>query len=561
MLISSARSFSFTVRSSSGVRSLGRSIPGISTNKVSLFTTSRTTSIATANQFLRCFSTATPSNNDKKGSKSSKKVEEAPPQLTLDEIRQVRIDKVNRLQSVGVNPYAYTFHSTHTSQEIHQLCESLQSGQEDTNTTVSLAGRIMIRRVFGKLAFFSLQDTHGSIQLYIDRSKLGIEAFEQIKDLSDAGDIIGVTGTIKRTEKGEPSINVHHWEMLTKSLHPLPDKYHGFTDINKRYRLRHLDMIANPTVRQTLISRNLIMKEIRNYLDKRDFIEIETPILQNQPGGAEAKPFETYHNTLHLSLTLRIATELHLKRLIVSGFDKVYEIGRIFRNEGLSTRHNPEFTSIELYQAYVDYHEMMKITEDIVVQAAEKLNEKGWLHTPEKEKKAEGSEDNNTPLTSTTAVGVPVERESKRLKIIYQGQEIDLTPPWKRISMIDIVKESTGIDFYPFLLSKDYAKAYEIATKELHISPELLHKKETVGEIINVIFEEKCESTLQQPTFITNHPIDISPLAKPHRSLPGLTERFELFIVGREHANAFSELTDPIDQRARFNVQVIFCLI
>jgi lysyl-tRNA synthetase class 2 len=307
---------------------------------------------------------------------------------------------------------------------------------------------------------------------------------------------------------------------------------------------------VNPTVRHTLQARHRILRTIRDYLDDQDFIEMETPILQSQPGGAEAKPFETFHHSLHLPLTLRIATELHLKRLICGGFDKVYEIGRIFRNEGLSTRHNPEFTSIELYQAYVDYEHMMKMTEEIVVQAAHALEEKGWLKTPSVATNQSESETKNE--TETESKGVA----GKRLKILYQAQEIDLTPPWRRISMLEIIQETTGIDFYPYLLEKQFTKAYDIATKTLRIPSDVLSKATTVGEIVNVVFESKCEHLLQQPTFITNHPIEISPLAKPHRALPGLTERFELFIVGREHANAFSELTDPLDQRERFNRQV-----
>ena len=369
--------------------------------------------------------------------------------------------------------------------------------------------------MFGKLAFFELQDDSGSIQLYLESGRLGDE-FKTIKEWTDAGDIIGVTGTIKRTDKGELSVYVSEWSMLTKSLQPLPDKWAGLTDVNKRYRQRHLDLISNAEVRKTFRSRAFIISSIRSILDKKGYIEIETPILESQPGGAEAKPFITYHNALEMELTLRIATELHLKRLVVGGFERVYEIGRIFRNEGLSTRHNPEFTSIELYQAYADYHDMMALTEEIITNITQALH---------------GS-----------------------LTIPYQGKMVDLTPPWRRAPMHSLVEEATGIDFLPFLETKDVVAA-RAAAVTANIPRGLVDGKETVGEVLNVVFEELCESTLIQPTFVMDHPTEISPLAKPHRSKKGMTERFELFIVGREHANAFSELTDPIDQRERFNKQ------
>ena len=372
-----------------------------------------------------------------------------------------------------------------------------------------------MRRVFGKLAFYELQDDTGSIQLYLEAGRLG-DSFKTIKDWTDAGDIIGVTGTVKRTDKGELSVYVSEWSMLTKSLQPLPDKWAGLTDVNKRYRQRHLDLISNADVRKTFRSRAFIISSIRSILDTKDFIEIETPILESQPGGAEAKPFITYHNALEMELTLRIATELHLKRLVVGGFERVYEIGRIFRNEGLSTRHNPEFTSIELYQAYADYDDMMALTEELITTITKSLH---------------GS-----------------------LLIPYQGKTVDLTPPWRRAPMHTLVEEATGVDFLPFLATKDVASARNAAIAA-NVPTGLVEGKETVGEILNVVFEELCEGTLIQPTFVMDHPTEISPLAKPHRSKKGMTERFELFIVGREHANAFSELTDPIDQRERFNKQ------
>ena len=323
---------------------------------------------------------------------------------------------------------------------------------------------------------------------------------------------------MKRTEKGELSVYVKDWKILTKSLLPLPDKFHGLTDVNKRYRQRHLDMIVNPIVRNTFRDRAKITSFIRRYLDERNFLEIETPILQSQPGGAEAKPFLTYHNSLDMNLTLRIATELHLKRLVVGGFDRVYEIGRIFRNEGLSTRHNPEFTSIELYQAYADYSDMMSLTEDLVSRIA-------------------------LELRGTTVVP-------------YQNQTIDLTPPWRRVPMNELVLEKCGVDFLPFVVAKDTEGARAAAIRS-GIPEGLVNAKDTAGEVLNVVFEELCETSLIQPTFVMDHPVDISPLAKPHRSKEGLVERFELFMVGREHANAFSELTDPLDQRSRFERQAL----
>ena len=327
--------------------------------------------------------------------------------------------------------------------------------------------------MFGKLAFFELQDDSGSIQLYLEAGRLGAE-FKTIKEWTDAGDIIGVTGTIKRTDKGELSVYVSEWSMLTKSLQPLPDKWAGLTDVNKRYRQRHLDLISNAEVRKTFRSRAFIISSIRSILDKKGYIEIETPILESQPGGAEAKPFITYHNALEMELTLRIATELHLKRLVVGGFERVYEIGRIFRNEGLSTRHNPEFTSIELYQAYADYHDMMALTEEIITNITQALH---------------GS-----------------------LTIPYQGKMVDLTPPWRRAPMHSLVEEATGIDFLPFLETKDVVAA-RAAAVTANIPRGLVDGKETVGEVLNVVFEELCESTLIQPTFVMDHPTEISPPA------------------------------------------------
>lgn len=446
-----------------------------------------------------------------------------------EEIRSVRLEKMNSLQQKGINTFAYTYNPSHKTTELQSLYSALPAGQEDSSRQVSVAGRIMLRRLFGKLAFFTLQDDVGTIQLYVDKGRLGEELFGQLKDFTDAGDIIGVKGTVKRTEKGELSVYVSEWTMLTKSLAPLPDKYHGLTDTNKRYRQRHLDLIVNPQVKHTFVMRSKMISLLRKILDERGYLEMETPILNAQPGGAEAKPFITHHNSLNMSLTLRIATELHLKRLIVGGFNRVYEIGRIFRNEGLSPRHNPEFTSIELYEAFADYDDMMTLTEDIIGTMATQL------------------------------LG--------RSDVVYQNETIHLTRPFRRVSMNDVVRDATGIDFYPFI-QRSYAlsdsdadlaaraalveEVKALTLQKTGLAADLIAGKETVGEVLNVVFEEFCEKSLIQPTFITEHPVDISPLAKRHRSKVGLTERFELFIVGREHANAFSELTDPIDQRQRF---------
>ncbi|MBD2078922.1 lysine--tRNA ligase [Leptolyngbya sp. FACHB-17] len=433
-----------------------------------------------------------------------------------DELRQTRIEKVEQLKQLGINPYAYRWETTHAAAQLQEKFAELPSGEEDS-IEVAIAGRIMTRRVFGKLAFFTLQDETGTIQLYLEKSRIQAfmpdnpEAFNQLKQLTDAGDFLGVRGTIKRTEKGELSVYVKDYMMLTKSLLPLPDKWHGLTDVAKRYRQRYVDLIVNPEVRDTFRKRALITAGIRRYLDEQGFIEIETPVLMSEAGGADARPFITYHNTMDMQLYLRIATELHLKRLIVGGFEKVFELGRIFRNEGISTRHNPEFTSIEVYQAYADYHDMMNLTEAIITTVAQKV------------------------------IGT--------LKINYQGEEIDLTPPWRRITMHEIVQEKTGIDFAQFTSLED-AKA---AAKKAGIRD--IEDCSSIGKLLNEAFEQTVETTLIQPTFILDYPVEISPLAKPHRSQPGLVERFELFIVGRETANSFSELTDPLDQRDRLEAQ------
>ncbi|GKZ00068.1 hypothetical protein MPSEU_000960200 [Mayamaea pseudoterrestris] len=440
-------------------------------------------------------------------------------ELTTSELRANRLAKVEAMRQAGIKPFEYSYQTTHTAMQLATDYDGkLGPGEEDTEMVgdVSVAGRIMTRRVFGKLAFFTVQDESGIMQIQFDKNRLG-DAFQQLKDWTDGGDIIGAKGTIRRTDKGELTVYAKEWKMLTKSILPLPDKYHGLTDITKRYRSRHVDLIVNPGVRDVFRKRALMTSKPRRILDDKGFLEIETPVLHTQSGGAEAKPFETYHNSMDMDLTLRIATELHLKRLIVGGFDKVYELGRIFRNEGISTRHNPEFTSVELYQAYADYNDMMDLTEELVCEIAKDVC--GGLVLP------------------------------------YAEHTISLERPWRRVTMYDIVKEEIpGFDFESLdaqdpeslVLAKDAAAKAGVPN---------VAALNSIGEVVNTCFEELCEAKLIQPTFVIDYPVEVSPLAKPHRTKPGLVERFELFAVGREHANSFSELTDPVDQRVRFEAQ------
>ena len=388
----------------------------------------------------------------------------------------------------------------------------------------------MARRVMGKLAFARLTDASGSIQLYVDKKTLeeGQEgSFAEFKNLIDTGDIVGVEGGLRRTDKGELSVVVRKLTVLTKSLLPLPDKWHGLADVEARYRKRYLDMIVTPGVIGTFKARSKVVSTIRRYLEDRDFLEVETPVLESTAGGADARPFVTYHNTLGRDFTLRIATELHLKRLVVGGLERVFEIGRIFRNEGISTRHNPEFTSIELYQAYADYNNMMAITEELIRASAQAV------------------------LGATN--------------VDYQGQAIDFGKPFRRATMHDLVQEATGVNFEEYSQGgpEGLSAAREAAIAALRATPEDTRAEEgkittapSVGHVLNEVFEALVESTLQQPTFVLDHPVEISPLAKPHRSRNGVVERFELFVAGRELANSFSELTDPVDQRARLEAQV-----
>jgi len=422
----------------------------------------------------------------------------------INELLQIRRDKLAKLQEEGKNPYEITrFNPTHYSQYILENFDTLEGHQ------VTLAGRIMSKRIMGKASFAHILDAKGQIQIYVQINELGNEAYDAFKTF-DIGDIIGVTGTVFRTHKGEISIKASEITLLSKSLQPLPEKWHGLKDPDLRYRQRYVDMIVNPEVRRTFVTRSKILQAIRRYLDDRGFLEVETPVLHNSAGGAAARPFITHHNTLDIDMYMRIATELHLKRLIVGGFDRVYEIGRIFRNEGMDIKHNPEFTSIELYQAYADYHDMMDLTEDLIRTVA-----------------------NNV-------LGTEV--------VTYQGEEINLAAPWKRITMIDAVKQYTGIDMSAISSDEEARNA----AKQIGVVVDL---KATWGEVLNTLFEEKVEDQLVQPTFIMDYPIEVSPLAKRMKEDPRLTYRFELFVTRRELANAFSELNDPIDQKERFMEQ------
>jgi len=427
------------------------------------------------------------------------------PELDLNQLLQIRRDKLSKLKEEGKDPFEITkFNRTHTSKEIVENYDELE-GKD-----VTIAGRIMAKRIMGKASFCHIQDADGRIQSYVSINDLGEESYKQFKE-DDIGDIIGITGFVFKTRTGEISIHAKELTLLSKSLRPLPEKFHGLKDTDLRYRQRYVDLIMNPEVKDTFMKRIQILQEVKNILNEKGYLEVETPILNTIAGGAAARPFITHHNTLDMDMYLRIANELYLKRLIVGGFDKVYEMGRMFRNEGMDIKHNPEFTNIELYAAYQDYNDMMDITEEIISRVAQKV-------------------------LGTT-------------KITYQGTEIDLTPSWKRISMIDSIKEVTGVDFNNIETDEDAKKAAE----ELHV--ELDEMKLTRGEIINQVFEAKVEDTLIQPTFIYDYPVEVSPLTKRKPSDPRLTERFEVFIGAREYGNAYSELNDPIDQYERFKKQ------
>lgn len=427
-------------------------------------------------------------------------------ELDINHLMQIRIEKLKELQQAGKDPFEITkFNRTNTAGEIKTNYEKFE--QKD----VTVCGRIIAKRIMGKASFCTIQDSDEKIQSYVSINDLGEESYKLFKTY-DIGDFIGITGFVFKTRTEEISVHAKEVTLLSKSLRPLPEKFHGLKDIDLRYRQRYVDLIMNPEVKRTFEMRSKIITEIRSFLEEKGYLEVDTPILNTISGGATARPFITHHNTLNIDMYLRIATELNLKRLIVGGYDKVYEMGRIFRNEGMDIRHNPEFTSIELYSAYEDYNDMMNLTEELFQKCA-------------------------TKVCGST-------------KITYQGTEIDLGGKWKRISMIDSIKETCGVDFNTINSDEE---AIAIA-KERKI--EIPAGKETRGDIISIFFDEYVEKTLVQPTFIYDYPIEISPLAKKSKKDPRLTERFEVFIGGREYGNAFSELNDPIDQYERFKKQV-----
>ena len=428
------------------------------------------------------------------------------PEQDLSEQRRVRREKLAALQAAGQDPFQITkYVVTHRSAEIKENFEALE-GQ-----STSVAGRIMSKRGMGKAVFCDLQDVKGRIQLYVRVDELGEEAFAKFKK-TDIGDIVGVEGEVFKTKRGEISVKAHKVTLLSKSLLPLPEKFHGLTDKETRYRQRYVDLIMNEDVRRTFQIRTAFIKHVRKYLDERDYLEVETPILNTIQGGATARPFVTHHNTLGLDMYLRIATELHLKRLTVGGFERVYEIGRIFRNEGMDPKHNPEFTTIELYEAYADFHDMMDIAEGILSSAAKEI------------------------LGS--------------YQVQWLGVDIDLTPGWKRLSMIDAVREYVGVDFDAISDNEEACKAVEARGIDMEGC------ERTWGTALYEAFDQRVEEKLIQPTFITMYPVEVSPLTKRSPKDPRLTERFELFINHAELANAFSELNDPIDQRERFQKEV-----
>jgi lysyl-tRNA synthetase class 2 len=425
-------------------------------------------------------------------------------QQDTNELRQVRIDKLEALQELGKDPFVITkYDQTHHSAVIKENFEELEG------KTVRVAGRMMSKRIMGKASFCNIQDLKGNIQSYVARDSIGEEEYKDFKKL-DIGDIIGIEGSVFKTKTGEISIHAEKIVLLSKSLLPLPEKFHGLTNTDTRYRQRYVDLIMNQESKQTLINRSRIIRAVRSYLDAQGFIEVETPMLVSNAGGAAARPFETHFNALDEDFKLRISLELYLKRLIVGGLERVYEIGRVFRNEGLDTRHNPEFTLMELYQAYTDYHGMMDLTENLYRHVAQEV-------------------------LGTT-------------KIVYNGIEMDLGKPFERITMIDAVKKYAGIDF-SVIKTDEEAKAL---AKEKGIEFEARHKK---GDILNLLFEEYVEHHLIQPTFLMDHPVEISPLTKKKPENPDYVERFEFFMNGWEMANAYSELNDPIDQRERFKAQ------
>ncbi|MGM1421592.1 lysine--tRNA ligase [Bacillus paranthracis] len=423
----------------------------------------------------------------------------------------VRREKLHNLREQGIDPFGKRFERTNATNELLSLYGEFSKEElEEKEIFVSIAGRIMTKRGKGKAGFAHIQDLHGQVQIYVRKDAVGDEEYELFKT-ADLGDLVGIEGKVFKTNVGELSVKATGFTLLTKSLRPLPDKYHGLKDVEQRYRQRYLDLITSMESRETFVTRSKIIREMRRYLDDNGYLEVETPMMHAIAGGASARPFITHHNALDMELYMRIAIELHLKRLIVGGLEKVYEIGRVFRNEGVSTRHNPEFTMIELYEAYADYKDIMKLTENMVAHIAKQV------------------------LGTTT--------------IQYGDYEINLEPEWTRLHMVDAIKEHSGADFWnPMSVeeARELAKEHNVEIKDTM----------EVGHIINEFFEQKVEDKLIQPTFIYGHPVEISPLAKKNDEDPRFTDRFELFIVAREHANAFTELNDPIDQKERFEAQL-----
>ena len=423
-------------------------------------------------------------------------------ELDENHLVQVRKEKLKALIEAGKNPYEITeFNRTHVTTEIFENYDELE-GKE-----VAIAGRMMGKRIMGKASFVHVQDPYGKIQLYVSVNDLGEESYKAFKE-DDIGDIVGVKGFVFKTKTGEISIHAKEFTLLSKSLRPLPEKFHGLKDTDLRYRQRYVDLIMNPEVKDTFIKRIQILKEIRTFLDNLGYLEVETPILNNISGGASARPFITHHNTLDIDMYLRIALELNLKRLIVGGFDRVYEMNRGFRNEGMDIKHNPEFTELELYAAYQNLDDMMDVTEKLITTVAQKV-----LGT---------------------------------LKVNFQGREIDLTPGWRKVTMTEIVKEVTGVDFNTIKTDEEAQEA--LKSLRIPLNP----IKQSRGDILAQIFDEKCEDTIVNPTFVYEYPIENSPLAKKVKGSDTMVQRFELFIAGGEYANAFSELNDPIDQYERF---------
>jgi len=424
---------------------------------------------------------------------------------------QTRLHKMEDLRSRGVDPFGHRYEATHHAQDIHSMGQDKTKEELETaNYRVKIAGRLMVKRGHGKASFAVLQDRSGTIQIYAKVDVLGEDAYEVFK-LVDLGDFIAVEGTVFRTNRGEITVMVERLEFLSKSLRPLPEKWHGLKDVELRYRQRYLDLIVNPEIRETFIARSKIIQALRTYLDRRGYLEVETPTLHSVASGAMARPFTTHHNALDMEFYLRIALELHLKRLIVGGLERVYEIGRVYRNEGVSTKHNPEFTMLELYEAFADFEVMMDLTEEMVKFAAESLG--------------------------------------TGLHIQYGEFEVDLESPWQRKHMVDLIREVVGVDFWNVRSTKE---ARQLAQQHgITITPQMEY-----GHIVNEFFEQRVEETLIQPVFVYGHPVEISPLAKKNKQDPRFTDRFELFIVGREYGNAFSELNDPVDQRQRFLAQV-----